>query len=96
VFSLTLAASIGLLLRQAWARVVFIGVLGLGIAWNVLGAVLQFVLMPTLPAPPAGDMGAMFVVMWVVTAVVAFGTAALFGWIIHRLCSSEIAAEFRR
>ena len=42
---LALAASIGLLKRQNWARLVLIGLLGFGIAWNLGGLVLQQALM---------------------------------------------------
>jgi hypothetical protein len=43
IFATTFAAAIGLLKRENWARVVFIGLMGLGIAWNVASIFLGIV-----------------------------------------------------
>lgn len=37
----TLVAAIGLLKRRNWARLAFVGILGLGILWNLAGIALQ-------------------------------------------------------
>ena len=41
VSALTLAAAIGLLLRRNWARLVFIGLMGFGILWNLASAEIR-------------------------------------------------------
>lgn len=98
---LTLASSIGLLLRHEWARRVLIGVLTLGIAWNIAGLALQVPMLSNMRAqfasmPGAPDMGAFFVAILVVSCVFALGFSVLFGWIIKRLVSQPIVAEFAR
>lgn len=101
VSAVTLAASIGLLLRKNWARVTFMGIMALGIVWSVGGLVMQFAMFSQMQdmaaaAPPgAPDMGAFFTAIAVVSVLFALGFSALHAWIIYRLRSPEIAAEFR-
>ena len=95
----TLISSIGLLKRRNWARWVFIALMGLGIAWNVGGLVLQAVMFSSLPIPPVTPQDpvpfqSMFIGIMVFSAVFAIGFSVLFGWIIKRLVSQPIAAEF--
>jgi len=99
----TLCASIGLLLRHEWARIAFIGILVLGILWNIGGIVLQQWLMSSMldfqnvRAPPpelAATMQGMMIAIRVFSALFAIGVSVLFGWIIQKLRSPEIAAEF--
>jgi hypothetical protein len=97
---LALVASIGLLKRQSWARLVLIGLLGFGIAWNLGGLVLQQAFMSQFPQPtnaPAefqAQFQAMRTVFLVVAVVFSIGVSAVFGWIIWRLRSASIVAEF--
>ncbi|MFC5490282.1 hypothetical protein [Dokdonella soli] len=101
VSTLTLAAAIGLLRRHEWARRVFIALLGLGIAWQLAGLVMQFLMMPAFLAPlaqaPDGfakDFRAMTVAILAFSAIMALGFCVLFGWLIKRLMSTAVRAEF--
>jgi hypothetical protein len=102
VSATTLASSIGLLKRMEWARVVFIALMFLGIAWNLFGLVGQFVMMAFMndqfAAMPKSanepDMQPFFVAIMAVSAIFAIGFSVLFGWIAKRLLSREIKAEF--
>jgi len=99
----TLLCSLGLLRRHRWARIAFIGILGLGIVWNIGGIVLQnwvvgsiLDMKPNVHTPPNFDeaMHAMTIAIRVISAFFALGVSGLFGWIIARLLSPQIAAEF--
>jgi hypothetical protein len=95
----TLIISIGLLKRQNWARIFFISLLGLGIAWNILSVVWQWFFFRSMPQPPQGtamqpQFQMMTIVMVIFSAVLAVGLSLLFGWIIKRLASPEIRNEF--
>jgi hypothetical protein len=97
----TLAASIGLLRRKNWARLIVICIFGLGVVWNLGGIWLQGQMVSTftqLPAqtPPefAQQMQHTFVVMRVVTAIFAIAVAIVFAWLIRRLVSARVKAEF--
>ena len=97
----SLASSIGLLLRQDWARIVFVAILIFGVIWNLAGVVLSFVFFSWLPAPPPGT-PADWAENWsyMSKAIVAFNVmitlafAMLFGWIAKKLMSEEIRSEF--
>lgn len=100
--SAAFATSIALLKRRAWARIVFVAMLGLGIVLHLSGLVIQFSLMSvadTLPpnAPPdfAEGFTRMVMFMRVFAVVWTLAICALFGWIIKRLLAPEIRAEFR-
>ena len=100
-FVVTLISSIGLLKRRNWARLVFIGIMALGIIWNIGGLLLQFTMFSSFPSFPkapheAEAFQSMFVTMMVFSAVIAVAFAVLFGWIIKRLISQPIVAEFVR
>ena len=99
VSAATLASSIGLLKRKYWARIVFIGLMILGILWYVGGLVLQFTMFSSMQdnfanAPGTPDMKPFFVAIAVVSVLFALGFSGLFGWIVKRLLSPAIAAEF--
>ncbi len=101
VSATTLASSIGLLYRRNWARIVFIVMMGLGIAWNLLGLALgAFMLtvvnglpMHAAKGPPFA-LGTMVAVVMAFNALIALGFSALFAWIILKLRSPAIRAEF--
>ena len=98
----TLVSSIGLLKRANWARLVFIGLMILGVAWNLFGLLGQFAMMSFMhgqfaavpKAPDMPDMQAFMTAMMVVGVIFAIGFSVLFGWIAKRLMSREIKAEF--
>lgn len=97
------ASAIGLLKRQNWARLVFIGLMGLGVVWNLAGLLLQQKFMAQMPPMPADaprrfqeQMASMQTLMSVFSLVIGLGFAALFGWIAWRLRSPTVIAEFRK
>ena len=86
----TLVASIGLLRRKNWARLLFIGILVLGVAWTVGSLPLSWSMFSSGPFSDKNmpeDFSRFLVVMQVFMAVFAIGFAALFAWIIRRLVS---------
>jgi len=95
-----LSAAVGLLRRRNWARILFVGFMGLGIIWNIGGLIamsffmLSFAQMVPVNQPGAEQFGLMFKIMFAFNAVVAIGIAWLFGWIIKRLTSEAIRGEF--
>ncbi len=97
----TLVAAVGLLRRKNWARVVFIGLMVLGVLWNLIGLWFQYEMFAAIPkipdnAPPdfVDNFESMANVLWFASAVFAFAFAALFAWIAKRLMSSAVRAEF--
>lgn len=99
--ALTLSCAIGLLKRKNWARIIFIGILAVGIVWNVAGFIFSLFLFSSassLPAnmPSAGqdDFETMKYIMIGFNGVFAAGFSVLFGWIIKRLLSKQIRYEF--
>ena len=96
----TLVAAIGLLKRWNWARLLFIAMLLLGIAWQGLGVLLQHLMMQAMSAqlPPleggAPDVAAMLLAMRGITLAFALLLSGLFGWIAYRLVQPQVVAEF--
>ena len=97
----TLVSAIGLLLRKNWARLLFIGIMGLGILWNLSSLALPFVmssLIPEIPAHAPPDFQNGFKVMWTImtvfSVIIGLAIAAVLAWIIKRLVSEEIRREF--
>jgi len=98
-----LIAAVGLLRRRNWARLLFIGILAFSIAWSVAAIVLQQFAMSalvTIPVPRNAPesfhevMEGMMLGIRAVSAVFAVGFAVLFAWMIRKLLSPAIAAEF--
>jgi hypothetical protein len=103
VSAFTLASSIGLLKRWNWARLCFVGMMVLGIVWNLGGLALQFSMFSsmqeqfsTIPMQDGPDMQSFLIAMAIVGVLFAIGFSALYGWIAKRLLSPQIAEEFRR
>lgn len=96
----TLVSAVALLRRKNWARIVFIVLMSLGIAWNLAGLGFQLTVfdgMPHLASDGfAKDFERMILVLKIasVTMVVVF--SVLFGWVIKRLVSPEVKEEFRQ
>jgi hypothetical protein len=103
VCSTTLVAAIGLLQRRNWARRLFVGLLAIAVAWNLAGLVLQQLILssmmtfPQRAAPPPeleATMHGMMIGMRVFSALVAIAFSVLYAWMIRRLTSPAIVAEF--
>jgi hypothetical protein len=94
--AVALVSAIGLLKRKNWSRLVFIGLFGLGILWNIAGVVLQQVMMSSMStpagAPPEFENAATFMLIFGVLFAAAF--SALFGWLMFKLLSRRVRAEF--
>jgi hypothetical protein len=97
----TLVSAIGLLKRMNWARLLFVGIMGLGIVWNIVGFALQLTMFhsmsPALEGAPTDvqtNFQAMYIVIVVFGGIMAIGFSVLFGWIIKRLMSQSINREF--
>ncbi len=106
---LMLLSSIGLLRRRNWARLVFIGLLSAGILYNIAGLFLQQSMFSSFsssfPTDSAfrGDSAfqqtaqqfqQMMAGMRVFMILFVIGFITLFGWIIAKLLSPAIRAEF--
>lgn len=103
VASATLVAGIGLLRRLNWARLLLLGLLLAGVAWNVavaammVGDVLLFLPTPAAAPPEFREPLETFTpVIRISSVVFAVLFAVLFGWIARRLTSPEIDLEFRQ
>lgn len=99
--AVTLASAVGLLKRKNWARMVFIVLMALGIAWNVAGVVLQQVIVSSFPTFPGASptefrdrFETMLTLIRIFSVLMTVGMSVLFGWIIKRLVSPEIRGEF--
>lgn len=97
----TLTAAIGLLRRKNWARILFIGLMGFGVLWNIGGVIFSFVFfssMPQIPETAPQGFGDQFELMSKVmigfNIVLAVGLTVLFAWICKRLISSDVRREF--
>ena len=96
------ASSIGLLLRQNWARISYIVLMALGIGFNALYfliGILMLVIFHTTgfrnnPAFPPGTsaFASAFMIVWVIFTAVFL---ALFIWILIKLTSETVVREFR-
>jgi hypothetical protein len=101
ISSFTLVSSIGLLKRWNWARLCFVGLMLIGIVWQLSGLGFQFSMFSSMQqqfspaaAPGAPDLRPFIVAIAVVSTLFALGLSVLFGWIARRLLSAPIAAEF--
>ena len=94
------ASGIGLLKRKEWARLLFIALLGLSILGNIGGFFAQqsaFSYISAMPeAPPEfhAQFERMATTMWVVSIAMAVGVSAVSGWLMWRLASAPVKAEF--
>lgn len=101
VSAATFVSAIGLLKRWNWARLTFIGIMVLGVLWNLAGIAIPFVVSRWLPALPGGmpsDFRDQFNLVWTfmtaVTVVIGLLFAGLFAWIVKRLLSADVRSEF--
>jgi len=88
-----------LLKRRNWARRTVIVMCALGVAWTLL-CILMFAFgfgfghFPTTPSGAPQGMDSAFKAMLVMTSIVSLAMCVLFVWIIKRLRSPSIKAEF--
>ena len=98
VSAASLVCAIGLLKRKNWARLAFIALMGLGIAWNVGGLAVQFTMLEQLPELAGQNMPPEFTtmmrIMKVFSLAMVLAFCALFVWLIRKLLSAPIRAEF--
>ena len=99
--AITLASSIGLLLRKNWARLIFISMLALNIVWCGVGIILQIAMLPSMQdsfasAPSAPDMSIPLITVTITSTLFVLCFAALYAWLAKRLLSPAIVAEFAR
>ena len=94
-------SSVALLKRKNWARIAFIVFLAFGIAWNIGSLFFQsafFSSMSQMPSDAPSEFRAqvesMAMVMLVAMSLFAIAFSALFAWLIKRLASPRIRAEF--
>ena len=95
---LSLTASIGLLRRKNWARIIFIALMGLGILWNIGGVVFNAVFFSSMVPVEAREMDEGFEIVRAImlgfSVLMALVFSALFGWIMAKLLSKKIRDEF--
>ncbi len=95
----TLIASIGVLKRKNWARIIFIGILGLSILSMAGSIAVQYFFF----SGPSGfgaenipaDMKTMMRIMQIFFVVLYSAIAIVLAWIIKKLLSPKIAREFQ-
>src|SRR5262245_61932242 len=96
---LTLISAIGLLKRKNWARIVFILLMGLGIAWMLLSIGIQHSILSSLPQHSTDQFDSHFqtmvLYMQIFSVIMAVGFTIVFGWIIRKLTSETIRQEFK-
>ena len=99
--ALSLLASIGLLLRKEWGRLLFIAMMVVGVAWNIAVIVLQFQFASAFEAEVArssvpGETGfaTFFFIMKAMVLLFCSAFGAVFGWIAWRLAQPDIRREF--
>ena len=100
----TVASAVGLLLRQDWARRLFIGLLAVAIGMNVLGLWMQYEMVQAvvdatlgksaLPAQFVDVFGGFVTAARVMAGMMTLGVCLLLVWIIRRLTSSGVRQEF--
>lgn len=97
----TLVTSIGLFKRREWARKLFIGLMCLGIVWQLGSIVFQAMFMSDmagtmgdLPPAMAQQFQAMQYVATIIGGVFGLALAALQAWIILRLRREQVRSEF--
>jgi hypothetical protein len=92
----TLVCSIGLLKRRNWARRGFIVLLAAAVVYQVAAIAVQSVFLTEWEhgATPADEFGRSLLLMRIFSAAIAIVLVVLFGWMIKKLLSAPIRAEF--
>ncbi len=98
VFSLV--TGIGLLQRKNWARLCFIALMLIAIAWNCINLALSYTVMSQLSASSAGlsnlatSVEAIQNIVMLAGVVFNLAFSASFAWLAWRVCRPAIKAEF--
>jgi hypothetical protein len=99
----TLASGVGLLQRKYWGWLATVALLVLSIALNFAGLTIE---VPTtaspamaelgdLPPDLAQNVGHLMSAVNLLTKVLVFTLSALCAWLIYRLCTPKVRAEFK-
>jgi len=98
----TLVASIGLLMRRNWARLVFIVVMTFGVIWNLAGLGMPFFMsdmFPEVPGHVPPGFHDNFKLVWNIligfSVLMCLVFAGLFVWVVKRLLADDIKREFQ-
>jgi hypothetical protein len=95
----TFCSSLGVLRRREWARKALIAILAFGVLWNIGSAAVDTILFgansPYNSASRPGEFRSMTAAVLVLTWCFAVAASALFFWIIRRLASPSVRAEFQ-
>ncbi len=95
-----LISSVGLLMRKNWARIIFISMLFLGIAWLVVSSVLQHYLITSIPIVPDSETAAeqriVLKTIEILMTVMSITIGLFFLWAIRKLTASPIKEEFSK
>ena len=96
---LALASAVAFLKRKNWARRTFVMLFGLAIVFNAAALVLLVVGTPRSGPPALGPGGegrfdAMARLLLIPTGIAAVACSLLFGWLIKRLTSVPVKAQF--
>lgn len=99
IFSATLVvAAVALLKKMNWARILFIILMFLGIAWIVIELILQFTYFGSMQdisgENALHNFGVTKQTFPIAYLILAVGISALFGFIIKKLFSQKIRDEF--
>jgi hypothetical protein len=93
----TLTSAIGLLRRRNWARILFVVMMCLGILLHAGGVALHFSMFSAMPVPEEGMPDHFMIMVNIMKGFsvgLALGMSVLLGWIIKKLVSAKIRAEF--
>ena len=98
IFAVSFISAIALLKRKNWARLVFIILMALGMIWNVGGIAMMFTMFNTMPRmtgeATSTDFEKMMLIMKIASLIMVVGISSLFFWVIKKLNSDPIKAEF--
>lgn len=100
VSATTLVSAIGLLFRKNWARIVFICMMIVGILWNIFKIVMHYIMLPSSPITSGAESSMpfdlIFNIMRILILIITGGVCIVFAWIIKKLATTPIRAEFTR
>jgi hypothetical protein len=98
LYASTMSVSFALLKRIAWARPAFIGMLGFGIVLNLARLLLSSLSddQPELPSEGPAPYLMIMRVSTILDVLVPLATIVFFAWLIVKLSSQAVRAEFSR
>lgn len=96
---ITCISAIALLIQKKWARIVFIGLMTAGIAWNLGSLFLQLIFfnnLPEIPAQGLSNLQTMQNIIFGASFAMSLAFTALFVWTIAKLRSRQFFKEILR